>query len=152
MFCDIEMKHWLSLKSSLSPGCAYHAKNSISQVLQGAVDLGGDASWGLSTSFIISGVRYDSRPLNATKSNHLYCDLWKKTEGERTWTDWAGSQCSEPHTSEAHAVWRECGQVSALLQFIPLWMHRGTLCLGMTLPNFHTSCNHVHFAFHTSWL
>lgn len=55
-----------------------------------------------------------------------------------------------PRTSEAHAVWRECGQVSALLQFIPLWMHRGTLCLGMTLPNFHTSCNHVHFAFHTS--
>lgn len=55
-----------------------------------------------------------------------------------------------PRTSEAHAVWRECGQVSALLQFIPLWRHRGTLCLGMTLPDFHTSCNHVHFAFHTS--
>lgn len=56
-----------------------------------------------------------------------------------------------PRTSEAHAVWRECGQVSALLQFIyPLVDAWGTLCLGMTLPDFHTSCNHVHFAFHTS--
>lgn len=146
------MKRWLSLKSSFSPGCGYHARNSISQVLQGAIDLGGDASWGSSTSFIISGVSYDSRPLNATKSNHLYCDLWERTEGEGTWNDWAESQRKDPRTSEAHAVWRECGQVSALLQFIPLQMHGGTLCLGTTLPDFHTSCNHAHFAFHTSWL
>lgn len=104
-----------------------------------------DAIWGSSPSFIISGARYDSRPLNATKSNHLYCDLWERSEWEQTWNDWIDSKCREPCTLEACAVGRECNSSVGIAAVYSLVNVCGsTLGLGTGLPGFNIFFVSVH--------